>query len=263
MIRPVANLLISTPSRAVPRSLPSTPAVLSRSGLMDFSYLYVWTLGQREGIDPAEQAKLLEDAVRADPLDLASRLAWIETLRRLGQLDQAEAALKPLIATDPEVRTVTARVALDRGDVNLAESLLAARPNDRVHANLAQLRGRLALLREDVPAAVKDFQAALDASPDNRDAQAGLGQALRLLDQPKAAMPYLKAARDRDRLEWLVQSARPPARRKNSAVLQEIGTACLAAGRPEQASAWYRLALSHDPDNLQLRTALSQIDAGS
>ena len=76
---------------------------------------------------------------------------------------------------------------------------------------------------------------------------------------PRPRSPYLKAAHDRDRLEWLVQSARPPARRSDPAVLQEIGAACLAVGRREQARAWYQLALSHDPDNPQLRTALSQI----
>ena len=80
----------------------------ARSGPMDFSYLYVWTLGRREGLDPAEQTELLEDAVQADPDDLASRLALAESLRKLGRLDQADAVLRTLSPTDPEVRATTA-----------------------------------------------------------------------------------------------------------------------------------------------------------
>jgi len=232
---------------------------LSRSELMDFSYLYSWTLGQREGLDPAEQAKMLEDAAEADPQDLASRLALAESLRKLGRLDQADTVLKSLSPTDPDVRAITAHVALDQGDVASAEALLILGPKEHDHSCLAQLRGHLALLREDGPAAVKHFQVVLQAAPDSRDAQAGLGQALRLLDQPEAAAPYLKAAHNRDRLEWLVRGARPPARRSNPTVHQEIGAACLAVGRRDQARAWYQLALSQDPTNTQLQSLVSQI----
>jgi len=233
--------------------------VLARSGPMDFPYLYCWTLGQHEGMDPAEQAKLLQDAAQADPYDLASRFALAESLRKLGRLDQADTVLKKLNPTDPEVRAITTRVALDRGDTASAEALLIIGADEHDHSSLAQLRGQLALLREDAPTAVKHFQAALKVAPDSRDAQFGLGQALRLLDQPEAAGSYLKAARDRDHLEWLVRSARPPARRSNPAVLQEIGAACLAIGRRDQARAWYQLALRQDPDSARLRAVIAQI----
>jgi tetratricopeptide (TPR) repeat protein len=240
---------------------------LARSGTLDFAYLYVWTLGQREGLDPAEEAKLLEDASQADPADYPSRLALADCLRRLGRLDQAEAVLGALDQADPEVRAASARVALDRGDPSAAEALLAAGPEGQGqghdHPSLAQLRGRLALLRGDAPEAVRHFRAALEVAPDNRDARFGLGQALRLMGQPEAAGPHLKAARDRDHLEWLVRGARPPDRRKNPAVLQEIAAACLAAGHRDQARAWYQLALSHDPDNPALRAALSRISPES
>src|SRR4051794_3069147 len=56
---------------------------LGKVGPLDFPYLYAWTLGRREGLDPAERAELLERAVGADPEDRASRLALAECLRRL------------------------------------------------------------------------------------------------------------------------------------------------------------------------------------
>jgi tetratricopeptide (TPR) repeat protein len=232
---------------------------LARSTVMDFGYLYTWTLGQREGLDPAEQGQLLEDAVQSDPDDRASRLALAECLRKLGRLDRADAVLKTLSSAEPEVRTISAYAALDRGDTASAEALLTVRLNEHDHPTLAQLRGQLALLRDDASEAVKQFQATLRAAPNSREAQCGLGQALRLLGQPQAAIPYLKAARDRDRLEWLVRSARPPARRKDPRILQEIGTACLAIGRHDQARAWYLLALSLDPSNSELQSLITQM----
>ena len=231
---------------------------LAKSGPMDFSYLYVWTTGQHEGLDPAEQAKVLGDSVQADSNDQASRLALAECLRKLGQLDQAVAALSMVPMTNPDVRAIAACIALDRGDLSSAENLLAEASNANECAALAQLRGRLALLRDDAAAARKQFELTLKIEPKNREAAFGLGQALRLLELPQAAAPYLKAARDREHLDWLVQSARPSNRRNNPAILQEIGTACLSLGYREQALAWYRLALSLDPDNLELQHKTAQ-----
>jgi hypothetical protein len=41
--------------------------------------------------------------------------------------------------------------------------------------------------------------------------------------------------------------------------LRAIGDACLALGRRDEARAWYRIALTHDPDNAHLKNALSQL----
>ena len=76
---------------------------------------------------------------------------------------------------------------------------------------------------------------------------------------PRPLDPYTQAAHDHDRLEWLVQSARPGRRRNDPATLRKIGEACLALGRRAQARAWYQLALSHDPGNADLQSDLAHI----
>jgi tetratricopeptide (TPR) repeat protein len=227
----------------------------------DFLDLVFATVSHPQTIDRDQQADVLERAIQADPDDRASRLALAECLRRLGKLDQAESNLDRLPATDPEVLAVRALVALDRGDSLRAQALLGADPPHDDHPALARLRGRLALARDDAPAAVRHFRAALKAAPDDRDARFGLAQALHLAGQPEAARPHAETARAQDRLERLVKAARPQDRRNNPATLQAIAEACLALNRREQARAWYRLALSHDPHNDRLKEALSRLES--
>jgi tetratricopeptide (TPR) repeat protein len=235
------------------------PALLSMA-TPDFLDLFFCTLARHQPIDRAEQAEALEQAVQADPGDRASQLALAECLRRLGRLDQAESNLDLLPPTDPEVLAVRALVALDRGDSLRAQALLGAdSPAGDDHPALARLLGRLALARDDAAAAVRHFRAALKAAPDDRDAHFGLAQALRLTGQPETARPHADTVRAQDRLESLVKSARRQNRRDHPATLQAIAEACLALDRRDEARAWYRLALSHDPDNDQLKNALSRL----
>jgi tetratricopeptide (TPR) repeat protein len=242
-----------------PAEIAAQAHALAGDGTLDFFYLYVWTLGRREGLDPAERAEWLEGAVAADPDDRESRVALAECLRRLGRLDGADAALDALPRTDPETRAARARIALDRGDTGRAAALLGDGLDGDDHPALALLRGRLALIRGDAAAAVAQFRAALRADPDDRETQFGLGQALSLAGDPEAARPHMQAARARDHLEWLVQSARPTTRRNDPATLRDIAAACLVLGRRDQARAWYRLALSRDPQSTDLRRALSDL----
>jgi tetratricopeptide (TPR) repeat protein len=237
------------------------PALLSMR-TPDFLDLFFCTLGRHQPIDRAEQAEALERAVQADPGDRASRLALAECLRRLGRLDQAESNLDLLPPTDPEVLAVRALVALDQGDSLRAQALLGAGSSaGDDHPALARLRGRLALARDDAPAAVGQFRAALKVASDDRDAHFGLAQALRLTGQPEAARPHAETARAQDRLEWLVKTARRENRRDHPATLQAIAEACLALNRRDQARAWYRLALSYDPNNDDLKNALARLDS--
>jgi tetratricopeptide (TPR) repeat protein len=245
-----------------PADIATQARALAEAGTLDFFTLYAWTLGQREGLDPAERAGWLEGALANDPEDRTSRLALADCLRGLGRLDQADAALDPLPGTDPEARATRARILLDRGDAGGAEALLESGPGTPDHPALSRLRGQLALMRGDVPAAVRDFRLAVEARPDDRDARFGLGQALSLAGEPEAARPHLQAARDHDRLGWLVRGARPRNRRNDPATLREIGAACLALGRRDLALAWYRLGLSIAPDNAELRAAISRVEAG-
>jgi tetratricopeptide (TPR) repeat protein len=232
---------------------------LARAGTLDFPYLYAWTLGRREGLDPAERAELLERAVQADQEDRISRLALAECLRRLGRLDQASNALNSLSQTDPEARIARARIALDRGETASVETLLGTGSGAGDAPALAMFLGRLALIKGDAQAAAFQFRLALKTAPEDRDVQAGLGQALLMTGDREAARSYTQTAHDHDRLEWLVQSARPGRRRNDPVILRKIAEACLAQGRRALARAWYQRALSLDPGNADLQIAISHI----
>jgi len=225
---------------------------------LKFNDLYLWSLGRRLDVGPADLAAKLERMSRNDPDDRLIRLALAENLRRLGRLDEAEAAVAPLPIDDPEARAARARLALDRGAVDAARSLLDEGPPD--HPALARLRGRLSLAQGD-GTAVSHYRTALSADPHDRDTLFGLGQALRLAGKPDAAQPYLRAARDRDQLESLIENARSLSRREDPRGLRAIGDACRSLGRLHQARAWYRLALSRDPADSDLQKRLFELDA--
>jgi tetratricopeptide (TPR) repeat protein len=232
---------------------------LVSSATLDFLDLFYITLARHQPVDRAEQAEVLARAVQTDPGDRTSRLALAECLRRLGRLDQAESTLELLNPSEPEVRSVLALIALDRGDVSRAEAVAAGDSDADSHPALARLRGRLALARDDAPAAVRQFRIALKAAPDDRDTHFGLAQALSLAGQPEAARPHAETALAQDRLEWLLKNARAQESQNDPATLQAIAAACLALNRHHEARAWYRLALSHDPHNDQLKNALSRL----
>ncbi|MGE3822021.1 MAG: tetratricopeptide repeat protein, partial [Isosphaeraceae bacterium] len=232
----------------------------SESHPLEFADLYLWTVGRREDLGPAELAEALTRAVSHDPADRHSRLALAENLRRLGRLDDAQAALEPLTGLDAEARALRVRLALDRGEVERAGTMLAETPADLADAPaIARLRGRLALVKGDASAAIHAYRIALREAPDDRDARFGLAQALRLAGEAASARPLADSVQARDRLDWLVQNARPPDRRGDPATLRAIGDACLALGRREQARAWYRLALARDPLNGDLQRALFRL----
>jgi tetratricopeptide (TPR) repeat protein len=235
-------------------------SALARSGVLSFDDLYLWCLGRRQDVGPAELAAKLERMLGNDSENRAIRLALAANYRRLGRLAEAEAALGPLPATDSEALAERARLAIDRGAVDEAEKLLACGPSD--HPALAQLRGRLALSRGE-SAAVDYYRRALAADPDDRDTLFGLGQSLRVAGKPEAAGPYLQAAQKRDHLEWLIQNARSASQRDLPEVLAALGDACRSLGRTSEARAWYRLAISRNPLVADVQKRLFELDAES
>jgi predicted Zn-dependent protease len=226
-------------------------------GPLTFDELCLWCLGRRLDVGEAELAAKLEKMLENDPADRLIRLPLAENLRRLGRLADAEAVLTPISAADPAARASRAAIALDRGAVDVATSLLAEGPPQ--DPALARLRGRLALARGD-SVAVDHYRAALQADPDDRDTLFGLGQALRLAGQAGAAAPYLQAARDHDQLERLIQNARALSRRDIPHVLRDLGDACRAVHRLPEARAWYRLALVRNPADAELQKRLAELD---
>jgi tetratricopeptide (TPR) repeat protein len=230
---------------------------LARTEALEFDDLYLWTLGRRPDIGPANLAAKLEQVVANDPSDRWARLALAENLRRLGRLDEAETTLSSLSA-DPDAIAELARVALDRGSVDDAlKALAAASAEDPA---IAQLRGLIALSLGD-KAALDHYRRALAAKPTDRDCLFGYGQALRLAGRGEEATTYLDAARARDHLEWMLQNARALERRDDQKALRAIGDGCRSLGRKDEARAWYRLALAPNPLATDIQKSLFELDS--
>ncbi len=139
----------------------------------------------------------------------------------------------------PPARAARVRIALDRGDDQAAESLLAGGPADDL--DLALLRGRFALARGDGPEAVRQFRIAYDKAPNLREAVLGLGQALKTTGDLAAAAPLLEEARKHERLGSLVQKAAVEKNRDDPALMRDLGEACAASAaspRPGPGTTW-------------------------
>jgi tetratricopeptide (TPR) repeat protein len=234
---------------------------LAELGPLTFRDAFVWTISMGFPWDPAETVKMLERFVKADSGDRWSRLALAEAMRELGRLDQAEEVLRPLGEADPDARAALAQVALDKGAVTVAETLLADGPID--HPGLAVLRGQMALLRHDGAAALEHLRIALKAAPEDRNTQFYLGKALQVTGDREAARPLLEAADRQDALSNLVARAGTKTGQTDPRLAMRIGAACEAAHRLPQAVAWYKLAFTHDPLDPEVRRALARLEAAT
>jgi tetratricopeptide (TPR) repeat protein len=233
---------------------------LGATGALSFDDLYLWCLGRRPDVGPAEAIAKLERMLQNTPDDPLISLALAEQLRKLGRLAEAEKAVSRLPDSDPAARAARVRLALDRGAIDVAQGLLTESPAD--HPALWRLRGRLALAQGQ-SAAAEHYRAALAAEPDDRDTLFGLGLALRLAGKSQAAQPYLDAAGNLHRLEWLIENARASSKRDSPEVMRAIGDACRSVKRLAEARAWYRLGLSREPLDAELQKRLFELEAAS
>jgi predicted Zn-dependent protease len=225
---------------------------------LDFQYVLHWTKTRNTVWNPKGDLPALQKFVAADPEDRWSRLALVEALRRLNRLDEAERELEVLSPSDPGVRTKRVLIAMDRGDFAAAESTLAERrEDDRL---LAPLRGHLALQRRDGPTAVEYYRIALAADPTDRAVLAGLGTALRLVGQADAARPYLELAGHHDELWRLVARAATAEGERDPKLPRQLGMACAAAHRYQEARAWLKLAIQHDPLDAESQRTLFELE---
>jgi tetratricopeptide (TPR) repeat protein len=230
---------------------------LSELVSLSFDDVFRWCLVRNTRWEPREITAAMTRCIRADPADRWSRLALADALRRVGRIDDAEAALARLGSSDTDARIVRAEIALDRGDERGAGSLLAEGPAD--HPGVARLRGRMALARHDGPAALRDLRVAVAADPDDRDTLFGLAAALVLTGEQAAAAPFLAAARAHDHLGALIQRAAAPANRDSLELIRALGAACEAVGHLPESRAWYELALEKDPLDTESRRAIERV----
>jgi tetratricopeptide (TPR) repeat protein len=228
---------------------------------LDFPTILHWTKTRHTVWNPAGDLAALEKFVAADPADRWSRLALVEALRRLDRLDQAEAVLAVLPAADPEARAQRVHLLLARGDFTSAESLLADGPLD--HPELARLRGQLALRRREGPTAVRHFRIAHRADPLDHMTLSGLGTALRMVGQAEEARPYLEAARRHEDVWALVARAATAEGERNPKLPHQLGMACAAIGRVQEARAWLKLAIERDPLDTLSQQTLFDLEHGA
>jgi tetratricopeptide (TPR) repeat protein len=239
------------------RNLDAQFRVLAERGPLTRDEVMTWCMARVINWEPREVASDLRRFVEADAADRWSRLALVESLRQQGLFDAAEAALDPLPKTDPDVRALRARIALECGDRCVATALLAEGPAD--HPALASLRGRLALSTRDLPAAIRHYREALAAEPSQRDALFGLWRALKLAGQSLAARPLQDASLAQDALDKRLQSLTLQPGPDEPTAWRELGALCEAAGRLPEARAWYRLAIARDPLDFQAQEGLFRL----
>jgi tetratricopeptide (TPR) repeat protein len=224
---------------------------------LNSSQVFLWCLTRGVSWDAKEIIDTLQECLAADPNDRWARIGMAEQLCKLSRFDDAEAAVAPLPETDPIARATRVRIALERGDDQTAESLLAGGPADNL--NLALLRGRFALARGNGPEAVRQFRIAHDQAPNLREAVLGLGQALQTTGDLTAAAPLLEEGRKHERLGGLIQRAAVEENRNDPALLRDLGDACAAIGRYPEARAWFNLAITRDLFDTQAQQGLARV----
>jgi tetratricopeptide (TPR) repeat protein len=224
---------------------------------LTYSEVFLWCLSRGLSWEAVEIVETLKKCIEADPNDRWARLGMAEGLRELGRFDEAEAAIQPLPESDPVARASRVLIALDRGDVQTADTLLETGPNDDVE--LALLRGRFALARGDGPEAVRQFQIAYNLAPTLREAVLGLSQALKNTGDLKAAAPLAVESRKHERLATLIQKAAVESNRSDRALMRDLGAACADLNRLEEARAWYNLAVSEDPFDNEAQEGLARV----
>jgi tetratricopeptide (TPR) repeat protein len=225
---------------------------------LDFQYALLWTKTRTVGWSPKADMPTLRKYVEADKGDRRSRLALAEGLRRQDDLDGAQALVDELDEDDPDGMAMRATLALDQGDFATAEAVIAEGP--RESPSLARLRGQLALRRRDADAAVDAYRIAYEADPLDRASGFGLGTALHMRGDEKAAGPLLATSRKQDALFPLVAYAATERGEKDPETPRKLGLACAEAGRIPEARAWLRLAIKNDPLDRSTQEALYQLD---
>ena len=226
---------------------------------LTFDNCFHWCLTRNSVWEPKEITEELRAYLAADTDDRWARLALAENLRQVNERKEAEQLLEPLPKSDPDAIVIRARIALDRNDDQALEAALAEGPDN--HAELARLRGRLALARRDGAGALEHFRAAYKADPDHRDAIAGLGQALAMTGDPAAAAPFQALARDHDQLGTLMQRAANVASKKDPELWRALGAACEKIHRLPEARAWYNLVIEANPLDADAQKALFRLAA--
>jgi tetratricopeptide (TPR) repeat protein len=232
---------------------------LNRLIQLDYTLAFAWCQNYCWLWDVQGARKALLQFVAEDPSDRWSRLALATGYALEGHLDTALTVLAPLSNSDPDARSLRAQIALDRGEIELAEELARDVPAD--HPGLNVFNGRLALQQRELQKAADHFRAALAQQPNNRDAAHGLGVALKGLGDPHS-QDYLQFAVRYDLLKRTIKESIVTIG-TDQKIFYKLGDICESLNRREEALVWYRLAIARDPLDIQAQQALTRLDPGA
>lgn len=163
-------------------------------------YLLRNEVDERTDAEPAARVRNYREALRRDPNRLDTRLGLAETLREGSLLDEAEVEYDALLARDPKnVRGLAGagRVALLKGDLTAAtrlfEAVLAVAPDDK--AALREL-GLIDMNLGRVASAKARLKRAVEVDPHDAEARYSYSRALKLAGDDTGAAEQA-AATDR------------------------------------------------------------------
>jgi Flp pilus assembly protein TadD len=209
---------------AYERALAIRPAF--REAAVNLAFL------RAEGEGPEGAFSLYADTLRRFPEDALLRVRIAELYRRSGQLDDAWRTAREALQRDPRVAgayPVMMRVALDRGDLDLAELVaVRARKLDPADPEIAVLLGVLAERRGDAGAALAQYRKALAQRPQDLQAR------YRLLSLAIQARAWESAAEQAK----AILAVRPD----DARVRVALGVALRNLGKPDEAVAEYQKA---------------------
>lgn len=139
------------------------------------AFLALAELKKRSGTNPEDVAKLIGDAINADPIDPQARLALIEHYASLGDFKAAITAGQAAVGSlpkDVELQDRLARVLLSGGEVNQAKSTFTKMASLHPDSSLGSLGlAEMNLASKDFAAASKSARQALALDPNSLAAQ--------------------------------------------------------------------------------------------
>src|SRR5262249_39838530 len=148
---------------------------------------------------------------------------------------------------------------LDLEDGQEADRLLELGPAD--NPTLARLRGRKALARRDVSTALRNFEIAYSADPDDSETLNGLRVAYWLSGNAKQAKYFKETSANLARLNTLLQRGHAEGAKTNFDLMRDFGLTCNSLHRDNEARAWLRLVIAANPLDSEAQKALFRLDA--
>jgi tetratricopeptide (TPR) repeat protein len=221
---------------------------------MGHFFAFAWCQNYCELWDPKEAIPILSRFITADPTDRVARLALANCYETDNNLGSAEETLRPLPDSDPDARALRTVLAIDRGEIEIAQKLAGDGPSDHVRLNVC--RGKLALAADAAKAAAY-YRSALRQDPEDRDALHGLGISLRKQGDPKAR-EYLDLAERHDKLRRTIQES-VHTLETDRKLFSKLGQICESLNRLDEARIWYRLAIERDPFDTESERALNRL----